>query len=90
MTYADLIEWVSIDTGLTKKVSKEALESASTHIVKAVRRDGPFTWPRFGTFKLRTRRARVIRNPQTNELMRLGSTSSLGFSASKHTRKGPR
>lgn len=45
-------------------------------------------WPRFGTFSIRRRKARNIRNPVTLEVMRLERSWALTFRASIE-QKGP-
>ncbi|HEY0883049.1 MAG TPA: HU family DNA-binding protein, partial [Archangium sp.] len=40
-------------------------------------------YPGFGTWSIRTRKARKIRNPQTNEIMKLKATKTIGFRPAK-------
>ena len=71
MTKAELVELVSQQSRMTKKSAAEVMEIVFSNIGKAVRRDERFSYPGFGTWSLRSRKARRIRNPQTNELMKL-------------------
>ena len=43
----------------------------------------PHGYPGFGTWSIRTRKARKIRNPQTNEIMKLKATKTIGFRPAK-------
>lgn len=48
-------------------------------------RAGPLRLPDLGTFRAKTRKGRVIRNPATKELMTLSARTTLGFKSSKHS-----
>lgn len=83
MTKAELVEAVSLQTKLTKKATAEMIDVVFDNIVKAVKADERFSYPGFGTWSLRNRKARKIRNPQTNEMMKLKASRTIGFRPAK-------
>lgn len=50
-------------------------------VQNAVREDGEFRWPGFGTFKRTTRAARVARNPRTGEAVEVPEKDAVTFKA---------
>ncbi|HLL53956.1 MAG TPA: HU family DNA-binding protein [Myxococcaceae bacterium] len=87
MTKAELVEQVAQQSKLTKKAAAEILEIVFNNIGKAVKKDARFSYPGFGTWSLRTRKARKIRNPQTNEMMKLKASKTIGFRPAKELKQ---
>ena len=83
MTKAELVEVVAAQTRLTKKSAAEIIDIVFSNIGKAVKRDARFSYPGFGTWSVRSRKARKIRNPQTNEMMKLKASKTIGFRPAK-------
>jgi DNA-binding protein HU-beta len=83
MTKAELVEVVAEQSNLTKKAAAQILDIVFTNIGKAVKKDTRFSYPGFGTWSLRSRKARKIRNPQTNEMMKLKASRTVGFRPAK-------
>ena len=83
MTKAELVEAVAQQTRLTKKSASEIIDVVFDNIGEAVKKDIRFSYPGFGTWSIRTRKARKIRNPQTNEIMKLKATKTIGFRPAK-------
>jgi DNA-binding protein HU-beta len=83
MTKAELVEVVAAQSKLTKKSAAELLDIVFNNIGKAVKRDARFSYPGFGTWSVRSRKARKIRNPQTNEMMKLKASKTVGFRPAK-------
>jgi DNA-binding protein HU-beta len=83
MTKAELIEAVANNTRMTKKNAGHFIDVVFANVSKAVLAESRFSYPGFGTFSLRTRKARKIRNPQTGEPMRLKATKTVGFRPAK-------
>jgi DNA-binding protein HU-beta len=83
MTKAELVEVVAAQSKLTKKSAAELLDIVFNNIGKAVKRDDRFSYPGFGTWSVRSRKARKIRNPQTNEMMKLKASKTIGFRPAK-------
>ena len=65
MNKAKLVEEVADQTGLTKKVSREAVDAVISAITDSLARDERVTLVGFGTFQVRQRKARRGVNPQT-------------------------
>jgi DNA-binding protein HU-beta len=83
MTKAELVEVVAAQSKLTKKSAAEVLDIVFSNIGKAVKKDARFSYPGFGTWSVRSRKARKIRNPQTNEMMKLKASKTIGFRPAK-------
>ena len=66
MTKADLVKSISAETGIVRK-DVAIVVDAMLNAIKAQMMDGKHIEIRhFGTFKLKTRLARIGRNPKTN------------------------
>ena len=87
MTKAELVEAVARQSRLTKKATEEMMEIVFGTISQAVRDQERFSYPGFGTWSIRTRKARKIRNPSTNELMDLDATKTIGFRPAKELKQ---
>jgi DNA-binding protein HU-beta len=87
MTKAELVEAVAAQSRLTKKAAAQMMEIVFAHIGRAVKQDERFSYPGFGTWSIRTRKARKIRNPQTNEMMKLKATRTIGFRPAKELKQ---
>src|SRR5208282_4165189 len=73
MTKAELIDHVAETKGLeaTKKAVETILDLAFDEIGKAVRKEKRFSYPGFGTWTVRTRKARMGVNPQTKKPIKI-------------------
>ena len=87
MTKAELVEVVAAQSRLTKKSAAEIIDIVFSNIGKAVKRDARFSYPGFGTWSVRSRKARKIRNPQTNEMMKLKASKTIGFRPAKELKQ---
>jgi DNA-binding protein HU-beta len=87
MTKAELVEAVARQSRLTKKATAEMMEIVFGTIGRAVKDQERFSYPGFGTWSLRKRKARNIRNPQTNELMKLEATKTIAFRPAKELKQ---
>jgi DNA-binding protein HU-beta len=87
MTKAELVEAVARQSRLTKKATEEMMEIVFGTISQAVKDQERFSYPGFGTWSIRTRKARKIRNPQTNEMMKLDATKTIGFRPAKELKQ---
>lgn len=70
---------------LTQKEARAVISVAFTCIALWAR-DEKVRIPHFGTFSVRTRKRRTVRNPQTKELMQLPATKVLHFRPAKAQR----
>ena len=79
MTKAEFVDRVARSVRLTKKDTEAILETAFATMSLAIREEKRFSYPRFGTFALRERKARRGRNPRTGEIMAVKASRSVGF-----------
>lgn len=86
MTKADFIAAIAKKTGSTKK-DAEKFVNAFIDIVSDVAKKGDsIRLPRFGVFKVVTRKERNARNPRTGEIVKVPQTRLLRFSPSLELR----
>jgi len=87
MNKGELIEAVAA----TENISKAAAESCVNAVLAAVRqgvaRDEKVQIAGFGTFNVRTRKARKGRNPRTGEEIMIRAGKTVGFKAGKALRE---
>jgi DNA-binding protein HU-beta len=83
MTKAELVEAVAAQSNMTKKAAAQVLDVVFDNIGQAVKKHDRFSYPGFGTWSMRSRKARKIRNPQTNEIMKLKASKTIGFRPAK-------
>ncbi|HET6373986.1 MAG TPA: HU family DNA-binding protein [Candidatus Polarisedimenticolia bacterium] len=84
MTKADLIEAVyRIHGGLSRREAAEVVERLIATVKKVLLGGGRVQISGFGSFEVVTRQARKGRNPQTGEVIAIGSRHSLVFRPSK-------
>ncbi|MBN2498546.1 MAG: HU family DNA-binding protein [Deltaproteobacteria bacterium] len=81
MTKQELIEAVHARNpwGLSKKATGEVVDAVFNNISKAIKKERRFSYPGFGTWNVRTRKARNGRNPQTGQKIRIKATKTVGF-----------
>lgn len=83
MTKAELIDAVTEETGLKKKDVTSAVEAMFDSLASALKKHEKVQLVGFGTFEARRRKARVGRNPRTQETIRIGPSWSLVFRPGK-------
>tara|TARA_B100000029_G_scaffold513742_1_gene614221 strand:- start:2879 stop:3157 length:279 start_codon:yes stop_codon:yes gene_type:complete len=84
MTKSDLIEAVQQADGvpeLTKKSTAAIVEAVFDAMKMAIDEDDRFSYPGFGTFKKKHRKARKGRNPKTNEEITIPARMTVSFKA---------
>jgi DNA-binding protein HU-beta len=89
MTKADLVEKLHAKHGnVTKKLANEMVDAVFMNIAAAIKKDRRFSYPGFGTFVVRNRKARQGRNPQTGATIKIKASKTVGFRPAqnlKHT-----
>ena len=81
----DLIEAVQKGCNgdsISKRLTSDILDAAFEKISKAIKRNKRFSYPGFGTFILRHRKARKGRNPQTGDSIEIKASRTVGFKPS--------
>ncbi|MCB0327717.1 MAG: HU family DNA-binding protein [Bdellovibrionales bacterium] len=82
MTKAELIEKVTTTVkhrDLSKAAVNEVADAIFNNLSKGIKKDKRFTYPGFGTWTVRTRKARKGRNPQTGAVINIPASKTVGF-----------
>ena len=89
MTKADMIENLQKMHGdwMTKKMAGEVMDNMFDLMGKAIKKDKKFSYPSFGTFVVRTRKARKGRNPQTGAVINIKASKTVGFRPAKNLKE---
>ena len=87
MTKAELVEAIAKETQLNKRVANAAVDATFAHISRAIRKNKRFLVPGFGTFTVRSRKARKAKNPQTGALMTIKASRTVGFKPAPDLKK---
>ncbi len=90
MTKAELINAVSAGSGdgLSKKGVEEIVDTVFSTLASAISKEGRFAYPGFGTFTVKSRAARMGRNPQTGASIQIPASKSVGFKAAPGFKSG--
>ena len=84
MTKNELIEAVKKKCNgdnISKRLAEDVLDAAFENIQKAIKKNKRFSYPGFGTFTVRNRKARIGRNPQTGTEIQIQASKNVGFKA---------
>jgi DNA-binding protein HU-beta len=91
MTKAELIDKVAQQIAKSADVSKKAtgeiIDLAIAEVAKAIKKEKRFSYPGFGTFNVRTRKARKGRNPQTGEAISIKASKTVSFKPAPELKK---
>ena len=82
MTKDQLIESVKKSCNgddISKRLTGDMLDAAIQSIQKAIKKNKRFSYPGFGTFLVRNRKARKGRNPQTGAEIQIKASKTVGF-----------
>lgn len=79
MTKADLIAKVAKDCDVSKALAEKALNSVTDNISKLLKKGDKITLTGFGTFSVSKRKARIGRNPQTGDEIKIKATKVVRF-----------
>lgn len=82
MNKNELLEKVSLASGLTKKESEAAINAFLETLTDVLKAGDKISLKGFGTFEVRTREARMGRNPRTGETMEIAASKVPTFKAS--------
>ena len=84
MTKADIIDIVcNKNDGLTKKASAEIVDTIFSSLQDSIRADQKFSYPGFGTFTIRSRKAREGIDPRTKARIQIAASKTVGFKPAK-------
>ncbi len=87
MTKSDLVEVVAKKASLTAKAAREAVAAVFGAVTDALKKGDKVVVTGFGTFMVRSRKARVGRNPQTGSAINIPARKTPGFTAGKALKK---
>lgn len=88
MTKGDLIDAVAKGAKLSKRAAGDAVDAAFDTLARAIKKDKRFQVPGFGTFSVRSRKARKGRNPQTGAEIAIKASRTVGFKPAPSLKKG--
>ena len=83
ITKKDIVEDISLRTGLTQVETKTIVECFLDSLVKGLLQGNNIEIRGFGRFKLKERKQRSARNPRTGETVVIGAGTKPVFEASK-------
>ncbi len=83
MNKTELIAAVAAKTGLTKKDAEKVVNATIDSITESLVKGDKVNVSGFGIFEVKTREARVGRNPRTKESIQIPATKLPAFKASK-------
>jgi DNA-binding protein HU-beta len=83
MNKQELISKVAKDTGGSKTMAAQAIQSVIDGITRALKKGDSVTFVGFGTFKTSNRKARTARNPQTGAAIKIPKRKAVRFVAGK-------
>jgi DNA-binding protein HU-beta len=83
MTKAQLVTRLAEASGVSRKQSDDYLNALVDTVVKSVKKGENVKIPGLGIFRLRKMKARMGRNPQTGEAIKIPARKKVGFSVAK-------
>lgn len=83
MTKQDVVNMLADKVGLTKADAQRAVDGIGDAVTAALARGEKVTWTGFGTFEVRSRAARMGRNPQTGAPLHIPAGKTPAFRAGK-------
>ena len=83
MTKAQLVAKLAEGGGVSRKQADDILNSLIDNVVKTVKKGESVKIPGLGIFRLRKMKARMGRNPQTGEPIKIPARKKVGFSVAK-------
>ncbi len=88
MTKGDLINAVAKGVKLSKRAAGDAVDATFQTLARAIKKNKRFQVPGFGTFTVRSRKARKGRNPQTGAEINIKASRTVGFKPAPTMKKG--
>ncbi len=64
---------------MTKKAVGDLLDEVFETMSVVIKKEKRFSYPGFGTWTVRNRKARKGRNPQTGEVIKIKASKTVGF-----------
>jgi len=83
MNKATLIDKIAKDAGITKVAAATAVDSLIHGVTSSLKKNQKVTLVGFGTWGVSKRKARIGRNPQTGEAIKIKAKKAVRFKAGK-------
>jgi DNA-binding protein HU-beta len=83
MTKSQLVSKLADESGVSKKQADELLNAVVETVIKSVKKGEPLKIPGLGVFRLRKMKARMGRNPQTGDPIKIAARKKVGFTVAK-------
>ena len=83
MNKAQIIQNVAKGVTISKASAERTVNAFLDEIKKGVKKDKQVSIVGFGTFRVRSRKARVGRNPRTGERIKIKASRTVGFKAGR-------
>lgn len=90
MTKEELVGKIAKDARITKVQADRALKSVLDGVTTSLKKGRKVSFVGFGTFSVAKRKARVGRNPQTGETIRIAAAKVPKFKAGKQLKAAVR
>jgi len=88
MTKSDLISAITKEVhGLSKKAIGDVVDACFTNLARGIKKDKRFTYPGFGTWTMKARKARKGVNPQTGQPISIKASKTCTFKPSLEFKK---
>ena len=88
MNKGDLVNAVAKAANLNKTTAGDAIDAIFDNLARAIKKEKRFQVPGFGTFSVRSRKARKGRNPQTGDEIVIKASRTVGFKPAPDLKKG--
>ena len=83
MNKGELIDRVASMTNMSKRQAREVIDATFDTIKKNTKKKGGVQLAGFGSFSVSKRKARMGRNPQTGESIKISASKNVKFKAGK-------
>jgi DNA-binding protein HU-beta len=83
MTKTQLIGKLAEDSGISRKQAEAVINSLVDTVRKSVKKGDTVKIPDLGGWRLRSMKARMGRNPQTGEAIKIPARKKVGFTVAK-------
>ena len=83
LTKKDLINQVYMQIGFSKNITESLIDDFFNLIVDSLQKSGKIKISLFGTFKIRSKKSRIGRNPKTKEEKKIAERNVVLFKPSK-------
>lgn len=88
MTKSEMLEKLAAGSGVTKKQADAVLTALVDVAGKSIKKGDPVKIPGLGILRLRKMKARMGRNPQTGEAIKIPARRKVGFTVAKTFKDG--